>query len=77
MNNKTNELKLSWDKKISRVDLAVRNYIYHSLNDVVIEECGQRLPVPYTYFMEWWIKNLPLLRPLTREIRESENVSGD
>lgn len=39
----------------SRVDLAVRNEIYHSLNDVVIEECGQRLPVPYTYFMEWWI----------------------
>ena len=39
----------------SRVDLAVRNEIYHSLNNVVIEECGQRLPVPYIYFMEWWI----------------------
>ena len=39
----------------SRVDLAVRNEIYHSLNDVVIEECRQRLPVPYTYFMEWRI----------------------
>ena len=54
---KMNRMEITRDMLIeqSRVDLAVRNEIYHSLNNVVVEECGQRLPVPYTYFMEWWI----------------------
>ena len=39
----------------ARIKLAVRDYTYRSLMDVVKRECGQRLPIPLIYFMEWKI----------------------
>ena len=32
--------------------MSIRNSIYHTLNEEVIRNCGQRLPIPHMFYIE-------------------------